>query len=340
MVQLEGRRREILKVIIDEYIRTAEPIGSEAVCDRHRLGVRSATVRNEMAALEELGFLHQPHTSAGRMPTDQGYRVYVDSMLQEEQVPPAERERIRRTLSAAEPERAVEQAARALALVAALPSVVAAPRPHQQRVRHLHLIPLSSHRALVVLVTDTSVFEGKTAEFPDALTPGDLDRLSQEISRRIAGRPLSDLTDKMLDRVIGEAALSQRVLDQVGRLLRGRILHPPARVYTEGKANILKQPEFQDVRRAQPVLLALEQEEVVEELLTEERGTGRVSITIGGENRREEMKDCSIVSATYEVEGRSTGVLGIVGPTRMRYARVISLVRFLADSLGEALSRL
>jgi heat-inducible transcriptional repressor len=340
MVQLEGRRRDILKVVIDDYILTAEPIGSEGVCDRHRLGISAATVRSEMSALDELGYLHQPHTSAGRVPTDQGYRVYVDEMLEEEQIPAAERIRVRRTLSTMEPEQAVEQAARALASMSNLPSVVAAPRPYQQRIRHLHLIPFTPHRALVVVVTDTGVFEGKTAEFPDAITAEDLDRLSQEISRRIAGQPLSELTDRVLNDVIGEAALYQRVLDQVRHLLRGRLLRPVARVYTEGTANILKQPEFRDIRRAHPVLSALEREEIVEELLTEDPGGGQVWITIGSENKREEMRDCSVVSATYEVEGRTAGVLGIVGPTRLPYAKAISLVRFLADCLGEALSRL
>lgn len=340
MVQLEGRRREILRAVIDDYIESAEPVGSEAICDRHRLGVSAATIRNEMAGLEEMGFLHQPHTSAGRVPTDQGYRVYVDSLLHEEQVPSAQRIRIRRTLSVGEPERAAEQAARALASLTDLPSVVAAPRADQQRIRHLHLIPVALRRALIVVVTDAGVFQGQTVEFPDAITAEDLERLSQGISRRIVGRPLGDLTDRVLDTVIGEAALSQRVLDQVARLLRERFLHPSVRVYTEGKANILKQPEFQDIRRAQPVLSALEKAEVVEDLLSEGQGPERVWIRIGTENRREEMKDCSIVSATYDVGGRSVGVLGIIGPTRIPYGKVISLVRFLADSLGDALSQI
>lgn len=339
MVELEGRRREILKLIIDDYILTAEPIGSETVRDRHHLGVSSATVRNEMAALEELGFLLQPHPSAGRVPTDQGYRVYVDSMLREERVPASERTRIRRTVAAADLDRAVEAAARALAVVTECASVVAAPRPDRQVIRHLHLIPLTPRRALVVVVTDAAVLEGKTVEFDQPMTAEECDGLSQEISRRIAGRPLSDLTDRMLDRVMGEATLYQRVLDQVGRLLREQILHPPARVHTEGTANILKQPEFQDVRRAQPVLSALEREDVVEDLLREDAGGDRVRITIGVENRREEMRDCSIVSTTYHVSGQPVGVVGAIGPTRMRYGKVVSLVRVLAETLGDALSQ-
>lgn len=336
MTDLEGRRREILRLVINDYILAAEPIGSDAVRERHHLGVSSATVRNEMAALEELGYLHQPHHSAGRVPTDQGYRLYVDSLIEAEQIPPAERTRIRRTIAAAELDRAIEQAARALAVVTECASVVAAPRTDQQLVRHLHLIPLGPRQALVVIVTDAGVIEGKAAEFDPPVSAEECDRLSQEISRRIAGRPLSDLTDGLLDRVIGEAALHNRVVDQVGRRLREHVLRPSGRVHTEGTANILKQPEFQDVRRAQPVLSALERADVVEEFLSEDRDRDQVRITIGVENRREEMRDCSIVSTGYRVGDRPTGVVAVIGPTRMRYGKVISLVRFLADSLGDA----
>jgi heat-inducible transcriptional repressor len=336
---LDARKRAILKLIIDDYIMSAEPVGSEAVSTRHRLGISSATVRNEMAALEEMGFLRQPHTSAGRVPTEQAYRIYVDSMLQEEQVGPAERTQIRRTLSMAEPERTIQQAARALASVTNFAAVVAPLNASEQRIRHLHLIPLSPQRALVVVVTDDGVFEGKTAEFAESLSPDDLDRLSQAITRRIVGQPLRDLTEGKLDAAIGDAALYQRVVTEVERLVRDQRLHASARVVTDGTANILKQPEFQDVRRAQPVLSALEQEDVVVEILRPGALGDRVRITIGRENAREEMRDCSVITATYFREERPAGVIGIIGPTRMRYSKVVSLVSFLADSLGEALGQ-
>ncbi len=339
MDDLDGRKRGILKLIIDDYILSAEPVGSEAVSTRHKLGISSATVRNEMAVLEERGYLRQPHTSAGRVPTEQAYRVYVDSMLQEEQVAPAERTQIRRTLFAAEPELAIQQAARALASVTNFAAVVAPLSTSEQRIRHLHLVPLSPQRALVVVVTDEGVFEGKTAEFAGPISPDDLDRLSQGITRRIAGRPLRDLTEGRLDAAIGDATLYQRVVTEVERLVRDQRLHASARVYTDGKANILKQPEFQDVRRAQPVLSALEQEDVVVEILRPGVQGDRVRITIGRENIREELKECSVITATYFREDRPAGVIGIVGPTRMRYSKVVSLVSFLADSLGEALGQ-
>jgi heat-inducible transcriptional repressor len=199
MVELDGRKRDILRLIIDDFIVTAEPVGSEAVSTRYRLGISSATVRNEMAALEEMGYLQQPHTSAGRVPTEQAYRIYVDSMLREEQVPPAERTHIRRSLFTAEPERTIQYAARALASVTNFAAVVAPLSTSEQLIRHLHLVPLSPQRALVVVVTDEAVFEGKTAEFAEPISPDDLDRLSQAITRRIAGKPLGDLTEGKLD---------------------------------------------------------------------------------------------------------------------------------------------
>lgn len=339
MVDLDGRKREILRLIIDDYILSAEPVGSEVISGRHRLGVSSATVRNEMAVLEDMGYLRQPHTSAGRVPTEQAYRVYVDSMITEEQVPPAERTQIRRTLLTSEPEQQIQRAARALASLTNFAAVVAPLVDSEQRIRHLHLIPLSSARALVVVVTDEGVFEGQFAEFSEPLSADDLDRLSQAITRRIAGRPLRDLIDGKLDAAIGDATLFQRVVTEVERLVRDGRLHASARVCTDGKANILKQPEFQDVRRAQPVLSALEREDVVVEIVRPGVLGERVRITIGRENLREEMRECSVITASYYKDDRPAGVIGIVGPTRMRYSKVVSLVSFLADSLGEALGQ-
>jgi heat-inducible transcriptional repressor len=260
-------------------------------------------------------------------------------MMEDEQVPPADRLRIRRTFAATEFDQAVEQAARALAVATECASVVAASKLREQVVRHFHLIPLTPQRAMAVIVTDAEVFEGKTVDFERAVSAEECDRLSQEISRRVAGRPLSDLTDRVLAVVIGEAAHYQRVLDQIGSILRERLHRQTGRVHAEGQANILKQPEFQDARRAQPVLSALEHDDLIEDLLGEGQEAGQVRVKIGAENRREEMRDCSVVAATYYVAERPAGVLGIIGPTRMRYGRVVSLVRFLADSLGTALEQ-
>src|SRR3989454_11904924 len=241
--ELDTRKQEILRTVIRSYIETAEPVGSEVVAQRGRLGVSSATIRNEMATLEERGYLVQPHTSAGRIPTDHGYRVYVNSLAdQEEPLSAGERLRLRRRLVTAlrERTRVPEEVARTLATVTNYASVVS------QLHRYFHL---------------------------------------------------------------------------------------------EGAANILIQPEFRDARAARPILEALEREEVIAGLL-EGAPDQQVSVTIGSEHRVEDLRGCSVVAAAYRIEARPAGALGIVGPTRMPYARVIAFVRYLAESLDDVMAGL
>lgn len=341
MLELDARKQEVLKAVIQSYIQAAEPVGSETLAHRGRLGVSAATIRNEMAALEETGYLVQPHTSAGRVPTDQGYRLYVDSMLHEERIGQAERARLRRRFLALldDPERVPEEVARTLATATDYASVVAQPRPDDLVFQHLHFIPLTSTRVMAVIVTNAAVLEAKTVDLREPLEPEDLDRLARLVSQRLEGYTLGGITDEVLAKVVDEAAWQQRVLGQLAQWLRRHAaMGTERRVYIEGTANILKQPEFQDVRVARPVLSALEREEVVAELL---RGAPdrQVWVTIGSEHRVEDLRGCSVVAAVYRLGGRPAGALGIIGPTRMQYAKVISLVRYLADSLSEVFAQ-
>lgn len=247
MLDLDARKQDILRAIITTYVHDAEPVGSERIAQHFHVRVSPATIRNEMAALEDLGYLSHPHTSAGRIPTDRGYRCYVDTLLPEEQLSPGERLRLRGVLVRHEAEEDLaEDVARTLAAVTEYASMVAPPALRESAFGHLHLV-----------------------------------------------------------------------------------------VIVKGAANILKQPEFQDARAAQPVLSALEREEVLSDLLhgVEQR---EVSVTIGSEHRHEELRGTSVVAAPYRA-GDTGGALGIVGPTRMKYAKVISLVRYLALSLSEIL---
>lgn len=339
MVDLDARKQEILKVIIDAHIQTAEPVGSEALAHRARLGLSPATLRLEMAALEELGYLSHPHTSAGRVPTDRGYRFYVDSMEEEEeQLTPDEGTRLRRRLLSLTREtgRVVEEIARALASATDYASVVAPPRPDHRIFKHLHLIPVGSTQALVVIVTNAGVIEGKTLEFPEPLEPEELDRLSRIVSQRFDGYRLAEITDELLAETV-QAAWHLQIVRQLSRWLRSHLpVGGDPHVVIEGTANILKQPEFQDVRAARHVLLALEREDVIADLVREAPAR-EVWISIGSENRHEDLRGCSVVIAAYRVGEDAVGALGIVGPTRMKYGKVISLVRYLAKHMGDAL---
>ncbi len=337
--ELDGRKQGILRAIIRSYVETAEPVGSEGLAQRSRLGVSSATIRNEMAALEEMGYLAQPHPSAGRIPTDRGYRMYVDSLLEEERLTAVDRLQLRRRLATAlrEWERVPEEVARTLATMTHYASLVAQSHLDRLIFKHLHFIPLDSSRVLAVIVTNAGVLRGRTLDLQEPMDPEGLDRLSRIVSQRLEGHSLGEITDELLTRVVDEAAWQQRVVDQLTEWLLGQAPSADLRIHIEGTANILTQPEFRDARAARPVLEALEREDVIAKLL-EGAPDRQVWITIGSEHHIEDLRGCSVVAAAYRIGGRPVGALGIVGPTRMHYARVVSLVRYLAESLSDALA--
>ncbi len=338
MTHLDNRKEDVLRAVIEEHIQTAEPVGSETVAHRLRLGVSPATIRNEMAALEDGGYLSHPHTSAGRVPTDRGYRFYVDAVIKEVRLTPAERARVRRPVEVMTggSGRIAEEIARTLAAVTDYASVVAPPSPENLVFKHVHFMPFERTLVMAVIVTSAGVTDGKMIELPEALEPEELDRVSRIVSRRLEGHTLGAITDDLLSEVVHEAALQQRVVRELAAWLRRHLPAVQRRVVTDGTANILKQPEFQNMRAAQPVLLALEREDIFADLLRRVPGQ-RVWISIGSENRYEALHGCSVVAATYGPSDGPAGALGIVGPTRMKYAKAIALVRYLAQSLTDAL---
>jgi heat-inducible transcriptional repressor len=338
VLELDARKQEILRAVIRTYVYDAEPVGSERVAQLLRMRVSPATIRNEMAALEELGYLTHPHTSAGRVPTDQGYRLYVDLLLREEQPSPRERSALRRALSEFDEQHQLAgAAAHALATITDYASVASAPAPERQLFKHLHFLPLSQTQVMAVIVTDTGGIYGRPFDTREAIAPEALDRLSRAVSQALQGYALDEITEDLLARMVDEAAWQQRIVLAILQWLRERLRAvAERRVYIEGTANILKQPEFRDARAAGAVLAALEDEQVVAELLSAAQQRD-VWVTIGSEHRREALRGTSVVAAPYRVHGRLAGALGIVGPTRMRYGRAIALVRYLASSLSEIL---
>jgi len=338
VLDLDPRKQEILDAIIEAYVNDAEPVGSERLAQRLQRRASPATIRNEMAALEEMGYLSHPHTSAGRVPTDRGYRVHVDALQQGEPLTAQERQRVWRVFHPGEQrERLPEEVARALAAITEYASVVTSPGAESQVFKHLHLIPLTDRQVLAVIVTDAGIFHGKTFTAHDPLEPEALDRLSRLVSQRLQGYALVEITGDLLARFVHEAAWQSRIVEELLAWLRDRLpLLANRRVHIEGTANILKQPEFRDARSARPVLSALDREEVLSDLLRAAEGRD-VWVSIGREHRYEELHGASVIAASYRLAGHSGGALGIVGPTRMNYAKVMALVRYLAGNLSELL---
>jgi heat-inducible transcriptional repressor len=342
--ELDARKQQILWAVIQEYVARAEPVASEALCHRYGLGVSAATIRLGMHALTEMGYLYQPHTSAGRVPTDRAYRLYVDRLMagqvspsEDQRLTPAERERIRRRMQAKDhPEDALEEAANTLAALTDYPSVASTPGG-PRRLRHLHLIPLADDRALLVVVAEGAA-EQRVVRLQRPATEEELRQLSQVLTRALRGLSLSEITEAVAQQAVAALPGQQELVNGVlAQLRRHGGIRSGVRFFVEGVSNILKQPEFQDVHRARPVLAALDREDVLRDVLFP--APRDVHVRIGRENPVDGMWGCSVVAAAYRVRGRPAGVVGVVGPTRMPYARTIALVRYLAHTLSHTLSR-
>lgn len=339
MVQLDPRKRTLLRTVVEEHIRSAEPVGSEHAAIREQLLVSPATIRSAMASLEGLGLLTHPHTSAGRVPTTQGYRVYVDMLLEADPLSVPARQAIRRRLSDP-PEGASsvpDEAARLLAWVTGYPSVVSSPRLQAQTFRSLHLVRLDDRRALAVIVADSGTFQGRAIVLPAGVVPDDLEVLSRAITHRLQGCRVGDLTPQRLEQVLGEASQQHRWLEEVKAWLRRDLARGlRSRVRVEGTRHLLREPEFRSPDKATRVLEALEDEAVLVDVLAAAPEEG-VWILIGEENLHAELHDCSMVMAAYRAGDRVGGTVGILGPTRMRYRSAVAAVRYVAERLTDAM---
>jgi heat-inducible transcriptional repressor len=339
VVQNEGRKRAVLRAVVEEHIRSAEPVGSEHAALLESLHVSPATIRGVMAVLEDEGLLTHPHTSAGRVPTDKGYRTYVDMLLETEPISAGERQAIRRRFGgfADDADDPTEQAARVLAEMTHYASVVAAPSLQRHAFQSLHLLDAGDGRALAVIVTDAGTLQGRLIDLPHGVAPGDLEQLSRAITQRLHGCLVGEITHERLEQVVGEATRHHQLVEAVKQWLRRDLARGSrARIRVEGTRHLLREPEFSRPEAATRVLGALEEEAVLSQALAAAPDEG-VWISIGAENRFAELRSCSLVAAAYSAGGRAGGTVALVGPTRMRYRHAVVAVRYVADRLSDAL---
>ncbi len=339
MLKLDARRRILLRTVVEEHVRTAEPVGSEHAALRGRLQVSPATIRSALASMEELGLLTHPHTSAGRIPTDRGYRAYVDMLPKADPASSSARQKMRRRLGdpAEEPGDVANEAARVLSGMTGYASVVAAPALQEQTFSSLHLVPMGERRALAVIATDSGALQGRSVELPEGVVPDDLEHLSRAITHWLRGSRVGDLTHQRLEQVLGEASYHHRWLEEVKAwLCRGlaRGVRPQIRV--AGARHLLAEPEFKSPDRATRLFEVLENESVLDGVLAAVPEEG-VWILIGEENPHEQLRSCSLVMAAYRAGDRRGGTVGILGPTRMRYRSAVTAVRCVAESLSQAM---
>ena len=335
------RRAQILRALVSHYVTSGEPVGSKTLVERYRLGVSAATVRNELAALEEAGLIHQPHTSAGRIPTDAGYRFFVDRFAGDGKLSAKETSQVRSFFIEPrwELEDALRQTASLLSTITDHAAVVFAPTLDRSTVRHVDLVLLPGHRAMVVVVTDTGRVENHVIRVPDAIDDGALSRATEMLNRAVADLPLEKLPSTIAEELARFPLELREVVGEVAKVLAAELSqHDSDRVFLEGTSNIVDEHKFSNLETVRQVIEALEHRRLLLEVLADAFSIDQVSIRIGAENPLEEMQACAVISAPYSFEGTAIGSLGVVGPTRMDYRRTIAAVHEVASSLGRMLS--
>ncbi len=335
-MRLDERKYRILQAIIDDYIMTAMPVGSRTISKKYDIGgLSSATIRNEMSDLEELGYLEQPHTSAGRVPSLKAYRLYVENLLRGAHTLPAEEARALRNhfdVRARQVENVIANAARAISDVTRYTAVVTAPSPRTPRIRRAQLVPVSEGAALLVLVTDAGTVKDALIPVDAAMSADDLHAVSNLLSEQLEGATSAQVRERLS--ALGDVFREHRqVFDEV---LEAAERSSPMDVMVGGRSNILHYPEYSDTEKARAVLSVLETRDKLLRLM---QGSPQMTFTIriGDETGMPETSDCSVVSMTYRLGDETSGTIGVIGPMRMQYARVIPVLDYMGKALGELL---
>ena len=334
---LTERQKTILDLVVREYIVTAVPVGSKALVGQPGLSVSSATIRYEMASLEGAGYLSHPHTSSGRVPTEKGYRYFVEHLMEERALSVEEQRMIRHQFHQArmDLDQWLRLSAAILARSARNAALVTAPKAVLSRLKHLDLISLGESGVLLLLVFHEGSLRQEILTSAPPLEQGELSRLANELNVRLGGLTSEEIRIQMAGFQGFNRRVSQHLVEVMDQIDQRRA----SDIYHDGITNILRQPEFAAMERVERVLGILERRTFLESLLAEVELThGGVQVLIGGEGRWREARDCSIVLARYGVAGEAMGILGVLGPMRMPYERCISAVRYMAGLMTDLFS--
>lgn len=328
---LTDRKKKILQIIIEDYIATAEPVGSRTIARKYDLGISPATIRNEMSDLELLGFLEQPHTSAGRIPSAQAYRYYVDSMIE----PGALTENDRALIDGwyRERVRSIDEIFRSTAKILARMtknvSMFLANQDNGRKFSYMRFLPLDEHRAILCIISEDGRIDNCVIEVPLGMNQEEMDYLAQRVSKKLNGLPLNQINDTLLQDVhmdmVSDKLLFSSLLKAIQQM---SVSHREQKVFLGGTKQLFNQPEFRDIDRIKELLGILEEERVLRDMLNAGADSG-LRISIGSENKFTGIQDCSMIQATYRLNGQVVGTMAVLGPTRMEYAKVISVMDYL-----------
>ncbi|WP_026485597.1 heat-inducible transcriptional repressor HrcA [Caldanaerobius polysaccharolyticus] len=350
-MQLDERKDKILKAVVDGYIKTADPVGSRTIAKKYKIGLSSATIRNEMADLEDMGYLEQPHTSAGRIPSIKGYRYYVDSIMQDlisltSELDEREKYILEKYLfeeisSDAEDriEEIIKKIAKLLSNVTRYTSLVLAPQLNLSKLKAIKLVPIDDSNILLAILTNTGLVRNAVLKMNKPMDSIEVDRVNNLINHKLSYLTIEEIDDDLINSIkveFNDDVLLDNVINSIKKTLRRA---DDGDIFMDGTTNIFNYPEYQDIKKVKNFMSLLEEKELLYEVLQPNRDND-IDITIGSENKFDETKDMSIIIAAYRLNGRSIGSIGIIGPTRMDYRKAIATVNLVKEDLGKLMEYL
>jgi heat-inducible transcriptional repressor len=338
---LDDRKRQILKAVVSDYTLTGVPVGSQVLAAKYFIALSSATIRNELADLVGTGYLQQPHTSAGRIPTDRGYRYFVDFLMEAESVPTNVRRvaRIEFESAARSVEGILEKAAMVLAQVTQNVSLVTAPEMSESRIKHVDLVSLEPRSVLLILVLEGNLIQQQVVRLDRPTSQEDLSRMAAMLNRKVKGETADQLSAR-LSQLGPDRDAQRQILSQLVESIKVHQAERQTVVLHDGVRNLLRQPEFVEVSRLEELLELIEQGAQMAGILQQVAFDKDVEIIIGRENTSSGLRECSLVLTTYKMADRIRGTIGVVGPTRMHYGQVVARLRLVSQSMSEALAHL
>lgn len=334
-MDMSERKLQILQAIIMNYLETAEPVGSRTISRRFPMGISSATIRNEMSDLEELGLIEQPHTSAGRIPSSKGYRLYVDQLMERNQMSREQANVLKGILKekTMQLDSMLREIGDLLAALTKYTAIVTMPQLRRTKLKHIQLIPLDEKSVILVLVTDGNIVRNHVIPLKRPILASDLYHLSDVLNENLAGLAVSEMSLPLIQRIKKESRVEPDMMESLLSAINDTMQYADdVDVFTAGTTNILNFPEFSDISRARALMEFFQQKDQMLHLLGEgskEAAPGELQIRIGSENQMEQLQDCSIVTATYHYNNRSIGSISVVGPMRMDYNKVVSALEYL-----------
>ncbi len=342
---LDERKLKVLYAIINSYILSAEPIGSRTISKHYDLGVSSATIRNEMSDLEELGLLNKPHSSAGRIPSDKAYRLYVDMILKQDPIGLDENKKtkIKQTLinESKEIDHLLQTSAKVLSEITNYTSLAISPQFKNSKVKHIQLVPIDKNQVLFILVNNSDVVKNSIFKLDSPVSDNTLNTISNFLNSKLKGLSFEEIGMAFYSQEFEDLIEYKKVLNTLIPIFNKSLdINENVELFSEGITRILNFPEYKDIDKAKSLISFIEDKDSLLDLLLNKTFTQDINISIGNENQHSQLKDVSIITATYSIGGMTIGKIGVLGPTRMDYLKLINTLRLFSANISEILDML